>query len=62
MNKIKDFESYLRDFHADQCEGVLDDDMPDNYEAWLENLGADDFIMYADKALDLAEKDVKELF
>ncbi len=28
-------EELLKDFHADQCEGITDDDMPDNYESWL---------------------------
>jgi len=34
-------EEKLKDFHADQCDGVLDDDMPDDYENWLEELDID---------------------
>ena len=31
------FEDYLQECHAKQYEG-LDDDMPDDYESWLQDL------------------------
>lgn len=31
-------EQLLQEAHADQCENVLDDDMPEDYERWLETL------------------------
>lgn len=45
----KDFEDYLQTKHAEQAHGVLDDDMPDDYERWLSDLSAEEFIEYADK-------------
>ena len=44
--KITDFEEYLINIHADQYFG-LDDDMPDDYEDWLLNLGIQEIIDYA---------------
>lgn len=45
----KDFEDYLQTKHAEQAHGVLDDDMPDDYERWLSDLSAEEFIEYAEK-------------
>ena len=42
------FEEYLQDKHAAQYQG-LDDEMPDNFNEWLEDLGPDEMIEYADK-------------
>ena len=42
------FEQYLQDKHAAQYQG-LDDEMPDNFNEWLEDMGPDEMIEYADK-------------
>jgi hypothetical protein len=44
---MKDFEDYLQDKHGKQYRG-LDDDMPDDYNEWLENLDTDSWIAYGD--------------
>ena len=44
------FENYLKEKHGETYTG-LDDDMPDAYEAWLDELQIDDFIQYADEAI-----------
>jgi hypothetical protein len=43
--KYKDFEEFLMEEHSKQYRG-LDDDMPDDYTNWLENLGIDGIIEY----------------
>jgi len=42
------FEEYLQDKHAAQYQG-LDDEMPDNFNEWLEDMGPDEMIEYAEK-------------
>ena len=44
----KSFESYLIDKHADSYVGT-DDDMPDDFNCWLENLEPEDYYEYAEK-------------
>jgi hypothetical protein len=39
------FEKYLRDVHAKQYTG-LDDDMPDNFDTWLESLESAEVMEY----------------
>ena len=41
------FENYLIDRHAEQYQG-LDDEMPDNYWEWLEELSYEEWIEYAE--------------
>lgn len=43
----KSFEDYLKSVHAEDYHGT-DDDMPDAYEAWLDQLGIYELIEYAD--------------
>ena len=45
LTKNQTFESFLQDKHMEDYHG-LDDDAPDAYEGWLENLQIDDFIAY----------------
>jgi hypothetical protein len=45
--EIKTFEEYLRD-NIWEPEGLLDDDMPDAFDAWLGELQVDDLIEYAE--------------
>ena len=46
--KYKDFEDYLQTKHAECNTDVRDDDMPDDYERWLEDIGVEGVIRYAD--------------
>jgi len=46
--KKQSFEDYLCEMHANQYIG-LDDDMPDNYEGWIERLDVQEVIDYAEK-------------
>ena len=41
------FENYLINRHAGQYRG-LDDEMPEDFDSWLEDLGPDDWIEYAE--------------
>ena len=40
------FEDFLKDVHAEQYIGV-DDDMPDDFDAWLGDLSANELNQYA---------------
>ncbi len=42
------FEKYLQDKHADQYIG-LDDEMPDDFNDWLQDLSVDEYLEYGDK-------------
>lgn len=42
------FEDFLIDKHANQYQG-LDDEMPDNYDEWLQELSVDDWIEYGNE-------------
>lgn len=58
---MKDFEDYLQTKHAEQYHG-LDDEMPDDYNEWLENLDTDSWIMYGeDYALEVSIQKVSEV-
>lgn len=46
--KTQTFEDYLKDIHAEDYHGT-DDDMPDDFERWLENLDNNDLMEYAEK-------------
>ena len=46
--KYKDFEDYLKEEHAEDY-GGLDDDMPDNFDKWLQNLDVDEWLVYGQK-------------
>ena len=46
------FEDYLGEEHA-KGYGGLDDDMGDDYEAWLTNLDNDELIEFGNKAMEL---------
>lgn len=45
---MKTFEKYLEE-DVWEPEGVLDDDMPDAFEAWLEGLDIQEVIDYAEQ-------------
>lgn len=42
------FEAFLIDKYAEQYIG-LDDDMPDSFNDWLQDLGVDEVIEYAEE-------------
>ena len=48
--KIEDieFEQYLQEMYVAE-ENPLDDDIPDGFNAWLENMDIDDFIAWGQK-------------
>jgi hypothetical protein len=54
------FENFLIDKHADQYQG-LDDDMPDDYDSWLEGLGIDDILAYSEEYGDGREQEILKL-
>lgn len=47
------FEDFLRDKHAEEYKG-LDDDMEEDFEAWLVNLEGEDYISYGNQALNMS--------
>ena len=47
--RFKDFEDYLMTVFAEgDGATVLDDDLPDSFDWWLQGLDCNDFIRYAD--------------
>lgn len=53
--KFKDFEDFLGYKHCQLNPEILDDDLPDAYEAWISDLSIDEWIELGD-----AYKNVKE--
>lgn len=49
------FEDYLKAVHAEFYTGT-DDDMSDSYESWLADLGTDEYIQYANEAIQRAKE------
>ena len=49
------FEDFLQDIHAEQYEG-LDDDMPDNYDTWRQEMDVDDWMAYGEMFADKLQK------
>ena len=47
--KKPDFEDFLATKHAEQAVGVLDDDMPDDFNAWMENIDQEELIKFANQ-------------
>ena len=45
---MKTFEQYLQDIHADQADGVLDDDMPDSFDDFIGNMDVEEVMKYAE--------------
>lgn len=61
MDKDKTFTDFLSNKHAEQYDG-LDDEMPDDFNEWLENLDINECIGYADEYVkEEVEKKTKEL-
>ena len=46
--KYKDFEDFLMDIFMQSNPSVLDDDLPDAFDCWLEQLSADEWLNYGD--------------
>ena len=51
MYNTTSFEKYLEEVFAKNYPGT-DDDMPDKFDAWLENLSQDEMIEFADEYAD----------
>jgi hypothetical protein len=49
MKRKEDFEQFLMLKHAEAEPQVLDDDGPDAYEAWLEDVDGNELIEYAEE-------------
>lgn len=68
--KYANFEDYLQDMHGKENPEVRDDDTPDDYERWLEDIGIEGVIRYADiyakkyalNAVDIASKQIISAF
>lgn len=58
MDKLRSFEQYLIDRHAEQYDG-LDDEMPDDCSDWISDLPVDQIIVYADRWMAQAMKEVR---
>ena len=69
MNKPQDFEDYLREIHALGYMGS-DDDMPDAFNQWLEDLEPADWLGYGQtygisralRAMDRAKEILHEIY
>lgn len=57
---IMTFEDYLMQVHDKQYHGTADD-APDDYQNWSNNMGADEFIQYAEeyKSIRIKEIDIE---
>lgn len=53
MNKPTTFVDYLKEIHAAEYMGT-DDDMPDAFDAWVDDLGTSEVMAYAENAMKLA--------
>ena len=57
---LEKFEDFLADKHAKNYQG-FDDDMPDDFSKWLEELQIDDIIKYANETLNEQREEFKEI-
>lgn len=46
--KNQTFEEFLREWHASLFPQLLDDDMPDHFDTWLEVVGIEKMIEYGE--------------
>ena len=59
--KKQTFEDYLREVHCRENSRILDDDLPDHFDNWLVELGAEDFDLYANEyATQVQKKDMRK--
>lgn len=49
MRTYKDFEDFLQEKFIESNPSVLDDDIPDAFSDWLQDLDPDDFIIYGNQ-------------
>lgn len=56
---MKTFEDYLKQVHDKQYTGTADD-APDDYENWMSNMGADEFIKYSGEYKAIRIKEIDE--
>jgi uncharacterized protein (DUF2164 family) len=49
MKNLQTFEDFLREIHTKHfSDGVLDDDLQDNFDSWVQNLDVQEVIDYAE--------------
>lgn len=58
-NFMKTFEDYLKQIHDKQYRGISDN-APDDYENWVSNMGADEFIEYSSEYKAIRIKEIDE--
>lgn len=56
----KSFEEFLQEKHANQYNG-LDDEMPDDYVKWEQELEPEDIMKYAEKYGEAIKKEIVEV-
>ncbi len=57
--RLEGFEDFLREEHSKEYAGT-DDEMQDDYEAWLTNLDNEELIDYGNKAIQEQEQKIKQ--
>lgn len=50
------FQDFLQKAHMLERPGVLDDDLPDDFDAWLESKDVNDILVYVEEYENLALK------
>jgi len=56
--KYIDFEDYLQEQHQVENPTILDDDLPDAYGDWIENLSSDEWIVYGNRFARIHSREV----
>lgn len=49
------FEDYLKERFAEEWPGIIDDELNDQFDNWLETKDINDMIEYGNKAMELPE-------
>lgn len=47
--RLNNFEEFLQDYFADNNPEIMDDNIPDEFDSWIEKLDLDDFIRLGQK-------------
>ena len=57
----KTFEQSLQEKHVEENSQILDDNLPDSFERWLEQLSTDELIKYADEYVEKINSELKQI-
>jgi len=57
---MQTFEQFLAEKHVEQNPHLLDDMIPDDFNAWLERIDVDELIKYGDEYAKLKDKKWKD--